>query len=76
MSLKEKGVGNDCSKPAQRRDEPQLAQLFAEVEIKFDAVEMFLSMKRRQVAFNWQFKYPEPDYYRENHGGPHHNSFP
>jgi hypothetical protein len=59
--LKEKGVRDDCSKSAQSRDKPELAEFFTEVEIKFDSVEMFLSMKHRQVAFNWQLERPEAD---------------
>jgi hypothetical protein len=58
--LKKKGVRYDCSKSAQSRDKPELAELFAEIEIKLDSVEMFLSMKHRQVAFNWQLERPEP----------------
>jgi len=59
--LNEKGVRDDCSKSAKSREESELAELFAEIEIKFDSVEMFLSMKHRQVAFDWQLEHPEPD---------------
>jgi hypothetical protein len=59
--LNEKGVRDDCSKSAQSRDKPELPEFFAQIEIKFDSVEMFLPVKHRQVAFDWQLERPEPD---------------
>ena len=74
--LDKKCVRHDRSKPAQGRDESELSDFFAKIEIEFDAAEMFLSMKRRQVAFNWQFERADRDQYSQHGYGPHHNSFP
>ena len=53
MSLDEKPVRDDRSKSAQGGNETELPEFFAQIEIKFDAAEMFLAMERRQVALNW-----------------------
>ena len=76
VCLNEKRVGDDRSKPAQGGDETELPKFFAKIEIKFDAAEMFLSMKRRQVALDRQFERAEHNQNRQRDEDPHHNSFP
>ena len=44
VRLNEKCIGYDRSKSAQRSDESELAKFFAQIEIKRDTAEMFLSM--------------------------------
>ena len=56
MRLNKKCVRDDRPKPAQRRHKPELPDLLSQIEIEFDATEMLLSMKRRQVTFNRNFE--------------------
>jgi hypothetical protein len=74
--LDEKSVGDDRSKPAQCRDEAELPDFFPKIEIKFDAAEMLLSMKRRQVAFNRHFERPDYKQHSQRDKTSDHNSLP
>jgi hypothetical protein len=56
MRLDEKRIGDDCSKAAQRGDESELPEFLAQIEIEFDAPEVFLPMKSRKIAFDGQFE--------------------
>ena len=76
MRLDEESVGDNGSKPAQRGDESELPKFFAKIEIEFDAAEMFLPMKSREVAFDRQFEQAHYDQHRQCDQASRHNSFP
>ena len=76
MRLDEEPIGDDRSKSAQRGNETELPEFFAEIEIKLDAPQMFLPMKCGEVALDWQFESPERDQDRQHQKAPDHNSFP
>jgi hypothetical protein len=76
VCLDEKRVSDDRSKSTQSGNEPELPKFLAKIEIKFDATKMFLAMKRRQVAFNWQSDPPDGNQNRQRDKKAHHNSFP
>ena len=76
MRLNEKSIGDNRSKSAQGGNESQLPDFLSEIEIKFDASEMLLSMDRSQVALNWQLKRSECKQSYEREKGAYHNSFP
>ena len=61
MRLNEQSIGDDRSKSAQRGDEAELSEFFTQIEIKFDATKMFLSMDDSEIALDWQFDRPEDD---------------
>jgi hypothetical protein len=76
MRLNEKSIGNNRSKSAQGGDESELPDFLSEIEIKFDASEMLLSMDRSQVALNWQLERSECDQSYQHEKDAYHNSFP
>jgi hypothetical protein len=53
-----------------------LPYFLSEIEIKFDASEMFLSMDCSQVALNWQLERSECKQGYQHQKGAYHNSFP
>ena len=61
MRLNKQSIGDDRSKSAQRGDEAELSEFFTQIEIKFDATKMFLSMDDSEIALHWQFDRPEDD---------------
>src|SRR5262245_2552969 len=76
VRLDKKRIGDNGSKPAQRRDESELAEFLAKIEIEFDASEMFLPVKSRKVMFDRQFEQAHHDQYRQRDQASRHNSFP
>jgi len=76
MRLDEKSIGDNRSKSAQCGDESELPKFFAEIEIEFDAAEMFLPVKIRKIAFDRQFQQAHYDQHRQRDQASRHNSFP
>jgi hypothetical protein len=76
MRLDKQSIGDNGSKPAQSGDESELPKLFAKIEIEFDAPEMFLSVKSREIAFDRQFEQAHHDQHRQRDQASRHNSFP
>jgi hypothetical protein len=76
VCLNKKRVRNDRSKSTQRSNETELANFLAKIEVELDGPKMFLAMKRRQVALNWKFDGPEPNYDHQRNENADHNSFP
>jgi hypothetical protein len=76
VGLDKQSVGDNCSKSAQGSHEPELPNFFPEIEVEFDPEEMFLSMKRRQIALERQFDRPDHDQYSQRDKTSAHNSFP
>ena len=76
MRLNEKSIGDNRSKSAQGGNESQLPDFLSEIEIKFDASEMLLSMDRGQVALNWQLERSKCDQSDQHEKDAYHNSFP
>jgi hypothetical protein len=76
MRLDEKSIGDDGSKPAQSSHKSELPELFAKIEIEFDAAEMFLPVKSRKIAFDRQFEQAHHDQHRQRDQASRHNSFP
>jgi hypothetical protein len=76
VCLDDKRVGDDRSKSAQGGNEPELAKFFAKIEIKFNAPKMFLTMKRRQIALDWQLDTAKGNQDPQRDKAPHHNSLP
>jgi hypothetical protein len=76
MRLDEKSIGDNRSKSAQSCDESELPEFFAKIEIKFDAPEMFLPVKNREIAFDRQFEQAHHDQHGQRDQASRHNSFP
>ena len=76
VRLDEKRIGDNGSKSAQCSDKSELPEFFAKIEIEFDATEMFLPVKSRKIAFDWQFKQTHHDQHRQRDQASRHNSFP
>jgi hypothetical protein len=76
VRLDEQTIGDNGSKSAQSGDESELPKLFAKIEIKFDAAEMFLPVKNREIAFDGQFEQAHHDQHRQRDQASRHNSFP
>jgi hypothetical protein len=76
MRLDEESIGDNGSKPAQCGDKSELPDLFAKIEIEFDAAEMFLPVKGREIAFDRQFEQAHHDQHPQRDQASRHNSFP
>jgi hypothetical protein len=76
MRLDEESIGDDGSKPAQSSDKSELPDLFAKIEIEFDAAEMFLPVKGREIAFDRQFEQAHHNQHPQRDQASRHNSFP
>jgi hypothetical protein len=76
VCLDEKRVSDDRSKSAQGSNETELSNFLAKIEIELDATKMFVAMKCRQVALNWQFERPKRNQNCQRDKSPCHNSFP
>jgi hypothetical protein len=76
VRLDEQSVGDNASKSAQSSDESELPEFLAKIEIEFDATEMFLPVKTREIAFDWQFEQAYQNQYRQRDQASRHNSFP
>jgi hypothetical protein len=76
MRLDEQTISDNGSKSAQRGDESELPELFAKIEIEFDATEMFLTVKSCQIAFDRQFEQAHHDQHRQRDQASRHNSLP
>jgi hypothetical protein len=76
MRLDKKRIGDNGAKSAQGSDESELAEFLPKIEIEFDAPEMFLPMKSREVMFDRQFEHAYHDQYRQRDQASRHNSFP
>jgi hypothetical protein len=76
MRLDEQRIGDNGAKTAQRSDEAELAEFLAEIEIEFDALEMFLPVKNRKIMFDRHFEQTHHDQYRQRDQASRHNSFP
>jgi hypothetical protein len=76
MRLDEESIGDNGSKPAQCGDKSELPDLFAKIEIEFDAAEMFLPVKSCEIAFDRQFEQAHHDQDRQRDQASRHNSFP
>ena len=62
--------------PRHNFDEAELSEFFTQIEIKFDAAKMFLSMDDGEIPLDWQFDRPDRDQDCHHQSDPHHNSFP
>ena len=76
MRLDEESIGDDGSKSTQCSDKSELPDLFAKIEIEFDAAEMFLPVKGREITFDRQFEQAHHDQDRQRDQASRHNSFP
>src|SRR5207248_9345725 len=75
MGLDKKRIGDNCSKAAQCGDESELPEFLTKIEVEFDAAEMFLPAKLREIAFDWQFEQTHHDQHRQRDQASRHNSF-
>jgi hypothetical protein len=64
MRLDEQSIGDNGSKSAQCGYESELPEFLAKIEIEFDAAEMFLPVKGREIAFDRQFEQARYDQHR------------
>jgi hypothetical protein len=76
VRLDEQTIGHNASKPAQSSDESELPEFLAKIQIEFDASEMFLPVKTREIALDRQLEQAHHDQYRQRDQASHHNSFP
>jgi hypothetical protein len=76
VRLDEQSIGDDCSKAAQCGDESELPEFLAEIEIEFDAPEVFLPVKRRKIAFDGQLEQAHHNQHPKRDQAARHNSFP
>jgi len=76
VRLDEQSIGDNASKRAQGSNESELPKFLAKIEIEFDAAEMFLAVKTRKIAFDWQLEQAHHDQYRQRDQASRHNSFP
>ena len=75
MRLDEKSVRDQRAKTAQRRDEPELPQLFAQIEIEIHRAEMQLPIRFRKRVFHRQARGAEKQNTQDRGHRSHHNSF-
>jgi hypothetical protein len=76
MRLNENEVGHNCAEAAEGGDESELAQSFAQAEIKLESRESELPLKRIHLMLEWEFHRAAPQQQCNREQKSLHNSFP
>ena len=75
LRLDEKRVRDERAETAQGRDEPELAKLFAQIEIEIHRAEIQLAMRFPQPVLHRHPDGAEKQNTQDHRDGAHHNSF-
>src|SRR4029077_4348718 len=76
VRLNKKEIGDDGTKSTQRRDESELPKLFAQIEVKLDALKTTLPMLQSHCTLGRQPQNAEHQHQSEHEQRTRHNSLP